>query len=124
MRKFLMWFIVVVALLIAVAYGLRWWFISDLRKPILSEMTDPDSALFRNESFVGNWFGEGVYCGEVNGKNAMGGYVGYSEFFVWSAMGLKTQHHAINNMGLNKSYIDKHCNEIRYIDKPWWYIRW
>ena len=127
MRKFLIWLFVVVALLVAVAFGLRWWFISDLRKPILSEMTDPDSALFRNESFVGNWLGDGIYCGEVNEKN-MFGYVGYRRFYVRSAVKDTIQgFHSIahpTSMDTVSSLVVGMCDDVRYINKPWWYIRW
>lgn len=46
---------------------------------VLDRLKDPESARFRNERALEG--GERV-CGEVNAKNAMGGYVGYSAFVV------------------------------------------
>jgi hypothetical protein len=49
---------------------------------VTAELSDPDSATFRN---VREWV-KGVpnlgYCGEVNAKNRMGGYVGFRSFLV------------------------------------------
>jgi hypothetical protein len=48
-------------------------------------LIDPSSALFRNVAARGN-----SVCGEVNGKNRMGAYVGFTRFVVdtndWSAL--------------------------------------
>lgn len=57
------------------------------RNAVLANLRDPDSAKFRNVRKLG-MLGEGspegaaVYCGEVNAKNAMGGYVGFVHFAV------------------------------------------
>lgn len=47
----------------------------EMKNGVASELFDPGSATFRNvhESTIG-------YCGEVNAKNRLGGYVGYKEF--------------------------------------------
>lgn len=42
---------------------------------VAEELLDPESAKFRNVRIVGN-----AVCGEVNGKNKLGGYVGYQSF--------------------------------------------
>lgn len=42
-----------------------------VRSWVVAGLKDPDSAKFRNQYGV---------CGEVNAKNAMGGYVGYRRF--------------------------------------------
>lgn len=48
---------------------------------VASELRDPESAQFRNISKTKkNEFGVVTVCGEVNGKNAYGGYVGYQRF--------------------------------------------
>jgi hypothetical protein len=58
-----------------------------VRDAVLAKLRDPDSAKFRNVRKLG-MLGEGspdsaaVYCGEVNAKNAMGGYVGFVHFAV------------------------------------------
>jgi len=51
------------------------------KETVASELRDPDSAQFRNiiESKENEW-GVVTVCGEVNGKNAYGGYVGYQRF--------------------------------------------
>lgn len=47
----------------------------EMQNAVLAELTDPGSAEFRNvrKSTIG-------YCGEVNAKNRMGGYVGFKAF--------------------------------------------
>lgn len=58
-----------------------------VRDAVLAKLRDPDSAKFRNVRKLGI-LGEGVpdspavYCGEVNTKNAMGGYTGFVHFAV------------------------------------------
>lgn len=53
------------------------------RRAVRSELVDPESATFRNESssVLGN--GHAVYCGEVNGRNRLGGYSGWQEYNVF-----------------------------------------
>jgi len=51
----------------------------ELAAKIKSSMFDPDSAQFRNMRISLN--GQSL-CGEVNGKNKMGGYVGFKRFVV------------------------------------------
>lgn len=46
---------------------------------VKSSLRDPGSAQFRNVS-VKKFNGGRVVCGEVNAKNAYGGYVGFKEF--------------------------------------------
>lgn len=53
------------------------------RSVVSSELFDPNSAEFRNE-FVSK---AGYYCGEVNAKNRMGGYIGYKRILVSAANG-------------------------------------
>ena len=48
----------------------------DWQQSVAQLMIDPDSAQFRNTKNAST-FG---YCGEVNGKNTFGGYVGFKEF--------------------------------------------
>ena len=45
---------------------------------VANEFKDPDSALFRKMRRKDQW----SWCGEINAKNAYGGYVGYRAFFV------------------------------------------
>jgi hypothetical protein len=44
-----------------------------------NQMKDPDSAHFRNVHAFQSQKGL-IICGEINAKNAFGGYVGYSHF--------------------------------------------
>ncbi|WIX34939.1 hypothetical protein QO259_09975 [Salinicola sp. JS01] len=55
----------------------------EAKKAVANQLRDPDSAKFRN--VVG---GQGVnhsdtVCGEVNGKNGFGAYVGYRKFIYY-----------------------------------------
>ena len=54
-----------------------------LKGQIQDQLIDPDSALFRNVHFyppVHNAHGHYALCGELNAKNRMGGYTGYTPF--------------------------------------------
>ena len=48
------------------------------REAVAEQLTDPSSAQFRNERSKK----DGWVCGEVNSKNAMGGYVGFKRYTV------------------------------------------
>ncbi|MEA3233921.1 hypothetical protein OP492_04555 [Pseudomonas mosselii] len=47
------------------------------RKAAAYHLKDPESAQFRNDRVVGK---DGTVCGEVNGKNSLGVYVGFSRY--------------------------------------------
>lgn len=47
------------------------------KKAVLYKLIDPESGRFRNVSALGN-----EVCGEVNGKNRLGGYTGFQVFWV------------------------------------------
>ena len=49
-------------------------------RAVLAKLNDPDSAKF-GESFKSKR-GDNVWCGEVNAKNRMGGYVGMTRYVV------------------------------------------
>ena len=58
-----------------------------VRDAVLAKLRDPDSAKFRNvrrSAMLGDGAPDSpaVYCGEVNAKNAMGGYPGFAHFAV------------------------------------------
>ena len=53
--------------------------VSLARRVVLANLRDADSAKFRNLRMVTTFMGTAV-CGEVNARNAMGGYVGFTEF--------------------------------------------
>ncbi|MYN42698.1 hypothetical protein GTP55_25470 [Duganella sp. FT109W] len=53
-----------------------WFVLPKARQLVADKLNDPLSAQFRNDRLIDyNW-----HCGEVNGKNAMGGYVGFRRF--------------------------------------------
>ena len=49
----------------------------ELRAVVAAQMRDPESATFQNLSVK---IADFAYCGEVNAKNLLGGYVGYQRF--------------------------------------------
>ncbi|MFZ6745255.1 hypothetical protein ACO0LC_18680 [Undibacterium sp. JH2W] len=46
---------------------------------VRNELIDPDSAVFMDVKYVRETKG---LCGQVNGKNSTGGYVGFHDFYV------------------------------------------
>lgn len=50
--------------------------IESAKLSVAKSLKDPQSAQFQNMTH----FSEGVVCGDVNAKNAMGGYVGFKPF--------------------------------------------
>ncbi len=58
--------------------------IAKMRDQVTQDFLDPESARFRNERAVRR--ADGIYvCGEVNGKNSLGAYVGYKHY--WATVG-------------------------------------
>lgn len=55
--------------------------VADAKALAASQLRDPASAQFRNVKSVTNGAGRAV-CGEINGKNAYGGYAGFQDFVV------------------------------------------
>jgi len=49
------------------------------KKALAEKLKDPDSAKFRNVRLV-KYLDSAVICGEINGKNSYGGYVGFVDF--------------------------------------------
>lgn len=49
------------------------------KKAVVERMKDPESVRFRNVS-IKTFEGKPIICGEVNGKNSYGGYVGFQRF--------------------------------------------
>lgn len=50
---------------------------------VSDQMRDPEATRFKSEytAFTTS-FGDTIVCGTLNGKNAMGGYVGYKPYYV------------------------------------------
>ena len=127
MKKSMLAVIGLVVIVVAAAFAWRWHLIQELRKPILSELTDPDSAKFRGETIVSPWtVSDSVLCGEVNAKNQMGGYVGYKRFFVWTSMKDPKKHRTgIDDGGkIGSEYVAGACDDGRYEGIDWWWMRW
>lgn len=107
----------VLVLLMAGLWGYRAYLVHELRKPVLAELSDPDSAQFRGEKVIGPWTVDGsTLCGELNAKNRMGGYVGYAKFY--SAYGGE-----IRDVGDKIGTHDIFCEQFKD-DLPWWWLRW
>lgn len=111
--------LVLLVALAAVVVGWRSYLVHELRKPVLAELSDPDSALFRDEAYYGPWtLGSGVLCGEVNAKNGFGAYSGYTGF---ESFDTKT---AIIQSGALKGLKVGSCDQVEPSKLPWWWIRW
>ncbi len=102
--------------LVLLVLGYRTYLIHDARKPVLAKLNDPDSAKFRDERYIGNWQpGDGMLCGELNAKNAMGGYTGYQKF---AAAG--------NSVSLASEFDAEFVTEVCTVQdnpRPWWWLR-
>lgn len=60
-----------------------------LRGVIAEHMRDPDSVKLRGVTWLaksGEFAPDHTFCGEVNAKNAYGGYTGFQPFYYWSAL--------------------------------------
>lgn len=55
----------------------------EAKKEVSYQLRDPSSAQFRNLRTVRQQDGTVAVCGEVNSKNAFGGYGGFQDFVVW-----------------------------------------
>ena len=58
-------------------------FILDGQKATTERLVDPNSAQFRNVRAQDITVSLRKVCGEVNGKNRMGGYIGFSGFLTY-----------------------------------------
>lgn len=52
----------------------------DFHSAVLSQLRDPQSAQFQRETVRSIHDGKRVMCGEVNARNAFGGYAGFRRF--------------------------------------------
>lgn len=55
--------------------------IPTFQKFVADEMRDPESSRFRNVTVVVDANGSDALCGQINSKNAYGGYVGFEWFY-------------------------------------------
>lgn len=75
MKKWLIASVSIVAVALIGYFGYSGW-MSSKRSPMVASLKDPDAAQFRNEHLGKN----SNLCGEVNSKNAMGAYVGFTRY--------------------------------------------
>lgn len=107
MRKFFT-AIVVLAALAGAVFAYRAYLISELRKPVIAQLSDPESAQFRNERLVGEWTViSSILCGEVNSKNKLGGYTGFAPFF--AASGLEAD---VGGNDLMNGLVEAQCSPL------------
>lgn len=52
------------------------------KRQLVQSFKDPDSAKYRNIRTYRTGMGDQIVCGEVNGKNSFGAYVGYKPFYI------------------------------------------
>lgn len=70
---------------VAAVAGAAVWFVQERspdaqhREIVRLHLNDPDSAVFRNTRPAARG-GPGVWCGELNAKNRMGGMVGFTRY--------------------------------------------
>lgn len=118
MKKFVVAGLVLLVLAAGVLYGYpRWVLLPELRAHVADQFSDPESVQFRNERYFGDWTASGDYCGEANGRNRMGGYVGYKHF------------QAIRGTSGKPIFSDEQsavdvCDYEKWSeDVPWWWLR-
>ena len=54
---------------------------AEIERIVAHDLRDPASAQFRNEYRLVSSDGDEAFCGEVNAKNAFGGYNGFVPFY-------------------------------------------
>jgi hypothetical protein len=72
--------VALLALFSGLAYGQK-DFVRTAKAEIVEQLTDPESARWRG-LFISSYEGGQALCGEVNAKNSMGGYSGFTQFYV------------------------------------------
>jgi hypothetical protein len=110
--------VLVIVLSSVIAY--RYYLVHELRKPVLAELNDPESAQFRNERVFSNWtVSGGALCGEINARNRMGGFVGFNEFTVVAGLAMIDD----ENTKQYRAATGRGGCDFKSIT-PWWHISW
>ena len=73
-KKIIVIGLIIVSVIVGFNYE-RIFLIPKYRKPIIDNVIDPTSVIFKNEEFH-----DGLLCGEFNSKNRMGAYTGFEKF--------------------------------------------
>ncbi|MBD1590173.1 hypothetical protein [Pseudomonas typographi] len=84
---------------------------SKIEEAVKDRLSDPDSAKFKFPPYKGG----DVYCGTVNAKNKMGGYVGFSPFQIFVLSGGKS--FMLIGVGGDESssyVLNKSCDDAGY----------
>lgn len=117
--KKIAWVLIAVFLLASAVFGYRSYLVSELRKPVLAELSDPHSAQFQSERLFSNWTPSGsALCGEVNAKNRMGGYAGFQPFVAFP--GYATVKSELQGERLSAALTSCDFEKVA----PWWHLRW
>lgn len=86
--------------------------VKQAKEAVANQLRDPESAQFRNmtETRKTSLLEHGVVtvCGEVNGKNAYGGYVGFQRFVSRPSVGVVYME---NTWSTFDSVWSRHCSE-------------
>ncbi|WMY83651.1 hypothetical protein QR297_16940 [Pseudomonas shirazica] len=98
---------------------------SKARIALEAQMTDPQSAQYRNEQ-VKPW---GIVCGEANVKNYAGGYIGFTPYIAfpmegedWTAVVMDDKNYDYVSPLCAKSPIDLYKAELLPESEKGWYV--
>lgn len=104
----------IVGVLIASALSYRQFvLLPAMREPLLKQLSAPQTAQFRLERYVGPWtVGGGALCGEINAKNRMGGYTGFTPYF------------SAGGEAVSGPETPRLCDTVSLERAAWWWLRW
>ena len=85
--------------------------INKYREQLLGNLKDPSSAQLRNLRMVTGEGGEAL-CGEINGKNSYGGYIGFHPFAVTEQQ-MKNTNGNVIIFNPNEDWLIAKANQIR-----------
>lgn len=98
---------------------------SKARIALEAQMTDPQSAQYRNEQ-VKPW---GIVCGEANVKNYAGGYIGFTPYIAfpvggedWNAVVMDEKNYDYVSPICSKSPIELYKAEVLPESEKGWYV--
>ena len=119
-KAFLIVLCIISLMLVAATAYRNFYLVPRLKEPVLAMLKDPDSAEFRHVRYYGDWtISGGNLCGEVNARNAMGGYAGYAKFYASSAWATVED----ESLPMNAGYIETDCLAASHSGQFWW-LRW
>lgn len=117
--------VILVLIFVTIAGGIRYYIEYQSHEPIIQALNDPDSAKFRNERFIGGWTLSGVMCGEVNAKNRLGGYIGYTSYYTVLSGGIPTYSRVVTpGDSSGESGFKDACVDQKYWSNVWWWLYW